>query len=465
LIPGILSAQQVSSISQYGITWTFDTQYQSGQFANGDYWVVGPVTITSMTPAFDGSSNGWEVNPISNRQQGFDSGCGDYNGDLTPDLPYTAQPGESIVKAISSGGGVCLQTAAVLTVVSAVPPDNGASVFRPPYVGTEKPYYSIDDLRTNLLPSLAPVERTPTLSWVVDRFSRIQLDHEQGSMGRSIRPRDNMPDYGSAIARDNGDAALRLMLNDPIADKMNALIVYVQYGIDLHYAIENGQSWPSGGGYNPGRKLPLTFAAIMLDVQAMKNNVLRENFFNEDRMLYWSETAGRALFGYNRATDEEDYWSYLRNPGSSREYADPYGYIDGGIPTDGYQFCCLSQPWKSATLAVDLMPELKILWTNAAFFDYVYRWVTVGTWTLPDPCAPVGGTYGVDYGPDGTGDCIKGSGRFPQNHGENTDAGEHASRFARNLWNAYHEIDPNPNPNPDPDPVPPEQVSGVRIKK
>jgi hypothetical protein len=31
-----------SSIEQYGITWTFDKEYQCGQFVNGDYWVLGP---------------------------------------------------------------------------------------------------------------------------------------------------------------------------------------------------------------------------------------------------------------------------------------------------------------------------------------------------------------------------------------------------------------------------------------
>src|SRR5512145_1337984 len=27
--------------SQFGITWTFDGDYETGQFANGDTWVVG----------------------------------------------------------------------------------------------------------------------------------------------------------------------------------------------------------------------------------------------------------------------------------------------------------------------------------------------------------------------------------------------------------------------------------------
>ncbi|MFP4112142.1 MAG: hypothetical protein ACLFUO_04010 [Candidatus Woesearchaeota archaeon] len=39
-----------TSITQHAITWTFDQAYQCGQFVTGDYWVVGPVTITSIDP-------------------------------------------------------------------------------------------------------------------------------------------------------------------------------------------------------------------------------------------------------------------------------------------------------------------------------------------------------------------------------------------------------------------------------
>jgi len=89
---------------------------------------------------------------------------------------------------------------------------------------------------------------------------------------------------------------------------------------------------------------------------------------------------------------------------------------------------------------------MKSLWKNLPFFGYVDRWVSVGTWTQPDPCAPSDGdwnNYGVTYGPDGSGDCLKdtnpndGVGRFPQKHGENKDQGNRDSKFARAMWNAY----------------------------
>jgi len=47
-IIGIANAATTNSISQFGITWTFNQQHEFGQFANGDYWVVGPVTIVAI---------------------------------------------------------------------------------------------------------------------------------------------------------------------------------------------------------------------------------------------------------------------------------------------------------------------------------------------------------------------------------------------------------------------------------
>ena len=41
---------KVQQLTQYGITWTFDRPVQAGQFINGDWWVIGPVTVTSITP-------------------------------------------------------------------------------------------------------------------------------------------------------------------------------------------------------------------------------------------------------------------------------------------------------------------------------------------------------------------------------------------------------------------------------
>lgn len=186
-------AAKTNIIAQYGITWTFNAQYEYGQFANGDYWVLGPVTITRIEPdavvgyhnlgsgictggsagvsacraavsaqypgydaRCDGATtgtgnciasyvqNGWEVNPRVAGPHGFQVGCngGNLDASLAPALPYTSPPTGtvSVVKTIPTGASnPCIKVAAVLTIVTERPPGNGASVFRPPYVGTRKP--------------------------------------------------------------------------------------------------------------------------------------------------------------------------------------------------------------------------------------------------------------------------------------------------------------------------------------
>jgi hypothetical protein len=482
-----IPVETTDRIEQYGIAWVFEAPVPYGQFANGDYWVLEPVTITSITPDFDGEHHGWEVNPSDNSGQGFDVRVADYQASHVPALPYAAAAGQSIVKSVSieplddADCGPCLQTAAVLTVLGAVPPDGGATVFRPPYFSAEKTLYSATDLRTDLLPSLAPTASAPAMADVEEGFRRVQLDHKENWTGRAMHPADNLPDYGSSISGRNAEGALRLMLDDGLDAKMNALIYYVQYGIDLYAMMLGGVSWPPNGGHSEGRKLPMAFAAVLLDDQDMKDAVTGApgDRFGETGGMYLSAAAGVVLYG--QGVDESMYWENLVFDTGSRTLSDPHGLIDGGHrPGDSYQFCCLSMPWKSNATALLLMPELAALWNYQPFFDYVERWVSQGAWAQPDTCAPPDGVcsggdnagapctsasepsvctgtdafcdltvswdahYGVTYGPDGSGGCIQdtdpsdGTGRFPALHGTNADSGYYGSAFADEMWDAYH---------------------------
>ena len=62
-----------SQLSQFGITWKFDRDYIVGQFANGDYWVLGPVTIVDITkPSNMPERDGSMINPVPSLQHGYD---------------------------------------------------------------------------------------------------------------------------------------------------------------------------------------------------------------------------------------------------------------------------------------------------------------------------------------------------------------------------------------------------------
>ena len=197
------------------ITFYFDKNYKVGTFASGDYWVLGPVTIKRITPDFDGYNYGWEVNPVVNGGHGFQDGGegGGFDASLVPELPYKAEGRLSIVKTTPNNSSrPCIKTAEVLTVVEEIPPDNGAAVFRPPYVGAEKPYYYVENLNTDLLPSYEGVSNMPTLDSIEERFSKLQMDHKGGGIGRSLRPKDHMADYQPKNTPHYNDAVLRLML-------------------------------------------------------------------------------------------------------------------------------------------------------------------------------------------------------------------------------------------------------------
>ena len=120
-----------------------------------------------------------------------------------------------------------------------------------------------------------------------------------------------------------------------------------------------------------------------------------------------------------------------------------------------YQYCCNSSPWRGSALALRLMPALQCAWPADPFLGYVDRWVSVGTHSQPDTCAPYDGipsNYGVTYGPDGLGDCIAdsnptdGVGRFPGRHGTGANQGDHGSAFHGDMWATYRSSAPTLSP-------------------
>jgi hypothetical protein len=433
------------------ITWVFNKEYTIGQFASGDWWVLGPVTIDSINPPFDGENNGWEINPIVDGDQGFQSGCeGDgFNPSLVPPLPYTADPTNgvlSIVKTTATGNEVpCIKDAVVLTVVKDIPPGNGSTVFRPPYVGNKKPFYNVDDIKKELLPRYEPIQNMPTLNYIASRFSKLQMDHKKGALGRALRPLNNMDNYQADNTVDQNEAALRFMIEEPYQNKKQALINYLQFGIDKIYTVFLGQTWPDGGGHQPGHLIVLSFAATLLDIQEAKNILDTATFFHGTRW-YYSNPNGITLFGQDGT--EQAYWNYLMGLGGNRSNRDPYGYIDGGDASHLQYLAITAQPHKGEILSAILMPTLQDAWPKKEFImmrQFVDRWVYHGTWTQPDPYAPFDGevqNYGITYGSNVQG-AIMGTGRFPENHGDEKNGGQHKSLFVNNMWNKYRSVAPN----------------------
>jgi len=436
-----LGQQATNQISQFGITWTFDQEYEYGQFANGDYWVVGPVTIISITPASVTSGgriiNGSMINPspTSGRTQGYDSDMyGSYNqpGDYDPNLnaarpnnsilsasnPLIVAPGSSLVSTISTTGTegrTRLQTAAILTVLNS-PAAEGS--FRPPYTNTSKTMrFNKNQLNYALLARLTPVADTPRLAEqagdaqtesVERMFQRPWLDHVPNWLNRYNHPIENLPDYGREISAQVGIAALILNLNYTNQEKETLLIRLVQLGIDNYgIAQDSGQdNWVNNGGHNSGRKFPILFAGFMLNDQAMRNIGERSGDY-----LYYSghgpgnEPADYIHFGEDDQTfyvtqlDVDITHSAQWDPDHRDDQRIPYEASDIGLAEWGirhsndpevsnkywdtaYRRCCTANAWGGFVLAAHIM-DLKGLWNHDALFDFMDRYMQVTISAFP----------------------------------------------------------------------------------
>src|SRR5271154_2867370 len=302
-------AGTASSISKDGITWTFSQAVPVGQFVNGDYYVVGQVTVTTISPAPTTASpyeNGSLKNlPTANSKSGFDSRLNDgtdeswwFDATLRSYPPISLKPGDSLVSSISLAtihsvpevmrasdkSASPVASVSVLTVLAAAP---SADAFRPSYCDRSQTIYHANALQRNLLPSLAPPNPagTPTLAQFETYYRRPWIDTNAFLFDA---PADYMPSYGQHIAFADLVCRLLLALNFPEDQKVNLTNYFVQYGIDLYGCVQTGYGWPAFGGHRSGRKLPIVFAGILLNNDGMKNvSTTFPNQFGEDMQAFY----------------------------------------------------------------------------------------------------------------------------------------------------------------------------------
>lgn len=315
---GAADVRAARSITQFGITWTFDRDPPSGQFANGDHWVVGPVNLIAITPrpiaTTGGSLHGSMINPAVNGPQAYDSRIKNNRFDSTANvaarLPVRLEPGTSLLSSESftthaAGDKPQLKTIAILTVLAAPAPPGS---FRPPPVGADKTLrWNISDLNYGKLRSLPRVSHTPPLSSTAANFERPWIEQGTTWISRYLHPAENQPGYGREIAHTLAIGLLALQLDYPPREKEELLVRLVQYGIDVYGSARQGGVWPAGGGHNHGRKMPLLLAGAMLgdaDMLAFADGP--RLVFQEDRQIWYVTQAdvGRELHSADRRPRE-----------------------------------------------------------------------------------------------------------------------------------------------------------------
>lgn len=397
-----------SSVSQNGITWTFSTGRPVGQFVNGDWWVVGPVTVDTVSPGWTSAesafTNGSEIDPNPDViQQGFDSrinGSYGFNSSYRTVFPVTINPSGGIKSLVSTIGKVprqigsaycAMDTAAVLTVVSTAPP---AGTFRPPYVLGDKPLWNVSQIDYDLLPLLSTPSGT-TLPDYTTTMTKVWLAHGIKVWGSMLHPESNMEPYPRDSAIQVSEISLLIMLDIP--ERLELARRMIQLGIDLYgMTFTNYDGFWAQGGFGNGWKWPILFAGLMLNDSAMQSPpkylpgsppVSTIHKFGEDGHTYYGEAtvdypAGKPLWGANcAAVGQNSPWF------TNHDCRDPNGLLDSEDMTNGgdYRLCCTSNSWLGYALMARKMNAMTI-WDHPAFFDYVDRWVLESPgFPSPDP--------------------------------------------------------------------------------
>ena len=270
LLPRI--AWAATSVSQYGITWTFDGDYTVGQYFNGDYYVIDPgggVTINSVSPApsyaeFTGTApntgwstyqdetgfgtyrymNGTMVNPEVG-DQSYDSFTKLYavGQDFSTTLwtanqyPLTIEAPGTVVSVDSmedNPGGTytylfdggylssgtyrpCIEASAVLTVLSEAPA-SPSTTFRPGIFDSSKTHYSLNDIQWDILPDWPTTANTPSTATIASYWVRLFQRpwtglHGQGTAHRHLGPVEHTPVYHGDVGHAISHAAALMMVS------------------------------------------------------------------------------------------------------------------------------------------------------------------------------------------------------------------------------------------------------------
>lgn len=390
-------AAPANQVTQNGITWNFCgtgggcPAVETGQFANGDWWVLGPLTITSVNPPQSPGRNGSWVNPgfnVNGGHQPFDdrAAFNTYNESLRPVFPFVVNAPLSLVSSVSQiippncaldqgvytgwsgmvGNPIenCnrspVKDAAVLTVLTSVPPTNS---FRPPYVGSNKTIqFNKNQLDYSKLAQLTPTASNPPLSAVERLIERVNIQTNFWS-SESVQPVENSAGYGRDLARGINLALLAANMNYTNSQKETLVVRLAQMGIDFKAIYDiPGQAWYGLGGHGSGRLGVIKFAGDVLNNQAMAQIGLTShpNRFGELSQTFSVSnfpvgtpasvigncTNGGVNCGYG-GYDANDiglpdwgfsHWNDVRN--------DVEAWLG-----DSYRRCCTANTWNSMVLA------------------------------------------------------------------------------------------------------------------
>ncbi len=403
------------SVSQYGITWTFQKPARVGRFVNGDWYVVGPAAVKAIDPkplygkevprreldrmdkerkVDQRVRNGFMLNPPARMKVAYDSGVRNwFDPSLIQKPPVAMKPGDSLVSTISMPKNLVLhaqlrnkiergvddsspiRTAAVLTCVGAPQP---ADAFRPAFCDRKARIYLARNLKRELLPNAAASRSVPKK---LDLFIRFTQRPWVGTCFFGFEePVENMPQYGMEYGRVSGVCALLLCTDFKPEQKEPLLANYVQIGIDLGGMVRASHpGWTGWGGHGSGRKLPIVFAGLLLGDEQLAHvgESSPKVSYGEDEQTAYGDcwTGAKVVFAGHSGIDTAAGAGRSRNSGwGPYEHLPPSQWKRGHNTSEAYRRTCTSGGWVAQALALRLLHAEKA-WHHDAFLDYVDRWM------------------------------------------------------------------------------------------
>lgn len=411
-----ISSQAAKSVTYFKVTWNFSEDRKTGVFVNGEPWVVGPVSLVSVTPNNNATwDESWPGEPgpnsgsmrvtVPNSLQGYltkskvtpgwdNSKVYTRSLDLSrsENLPVTLEAGEMLMSAVGQEekGEVrsCINEICVLTVVAEVPPEGS---FRPDLFSTTPRVikYNKSDINFAVLknfakvpatPSQADIEaRLPSLPWFEFDNTWLQSSfgpHNNFATDGTIRYPNPASGYGREIASKWGYIALWLNVSNTQKVKEKSMIQTIQCGLDIASFVRHGGIFYSDGGHKVGRKFPMLLAGLALndsEILAMAADMVNPRF-SEDQSTFFVQqsdvgrTVDRGLDAqYTQADVGMAEWGFKH-----------FGYPladDRRWPEEGGPYY-RDVTWPAmcgSVLAMELM-EQQAAWNHPAIFAYNERY-------------------------------------------------------------------------------------------
>lgn len=386
------AAVAATSLSQWGITVTFADDETVGQFVNGDYYVVGSVSIIHIDPCCSSTRadgqvrNGAMLDPNAGEmgenlpvsRHGFDSRIGGWSATLnvalpgdaniTSSNPLTVEPNHSLV-ICESGSTSKVADYMVLTILGGEP---AANSFRPAYAGEAKTIqYDLADVNFESLADLDPCGAEPTWDDANDWLQYPNLCISTSDAGVLVAgDRYSVhDDYAWRVYK----VLLKCNSNHTDDEKRKALIHLCQNGIDVwgimgRNASGRGQFFQFGA-YNMGKKLAVIATAKILGDAAMMNTI-------QTKM---------GVYGYSNKGD--DAWPTLTVPSDfiyANEDCGVFYLTDWDTLDPPYTLYYTYDVWESAgTVDVENGSQY-VVGTDCNFFDA--RQAGFEPWTNQGDC-------------------------------------------------------------------------------